>query len=57
LFWTAALGRFSEPGWPEIKWYISGLVYTDDGNILAGSVHKKDKIYVYLLVVANKEMV
>ena len=27
-----------KPGWLEIKWYSSGLVYADDVNILGGSV-------------------
>jgi hypothetical protein len=27
------------PGWPEIKWYKTGLVYADGVNVLGGSVH------------------
>jgi len=30
---------WNKPGWLEIKWYISALVYTDHVNILGGSIH------------------
>ena len=43
-----------KPGWLEIKWYTSVLVYAADVNVLGGSVHTV-KENAEALVVANKE--
>jgi len=44
-----------KPGWLEIKWYTSGLVYAEDVNILGGGVHPVKKNTEALLV-GSKEI-
>jgi hypothetical protein len=55
LLQSRPLGGFRYPGWLDIKWYISVLVYADDVNILGRSIHTTKKI-TKALVVASKEI-
>jgi hypothetical protein len=38
-FRLLSLKGSGKPGWLEIQWYTSALVYADDVNILGGVVH------------------
>jgi hypothetical protein len=46
---------YCKPGWLEIKWYTSALIYADDVNMLGGSVHTV-KTNKEVLLVASKEI-
>jgi protein associated with RNAse G/E len=42
-----------KPGWLEIKWYTTVLVYADDVNILGGNIHTIKKNTETLVVASN----